>query len=321
MLQLVVDDRLAHVLSILPDWVGQALSALDPLERAKVEEIRISQGQPLTVSICGEDRFPTSKGASCSPAGGLVVERRHLESVLDAVTNSSVYALEEAMNEGYFSLPGGHRVGIAGQPRVLHGEVRGFGHIAGLTIRINRPVPGAGLPVLPMLLRPGGTIHSTLILSPPGCGKTTLLRDLVRLLSEGRRELGLRPHRVGVADERSEIAGSHLGVPQNDLGPRTDVIDACPKALAIPMLVRAWRPDVIATDEIGHPGDARAAAEARSAGVVLLCTAHGDSLKEARRRPSLRPLLDGGAFGRIVLLSRREGPGTVEAVQKGAEEA
>src|SRR5690606_17128463 len=136
------------------------------------------------------------------------------------------------------------------------GRSLGFKRVTGFNIRVNRPVIGAARRVLPSLMRPGGTIGSTLIVSPPGCGKTTLLRDLIRSLSYGEPQFGLRPHRVGVADERGEIAGSVRGLPQNDLGPRADVIDRSPKGIALSMLVRTMGPDVVATDEIGHADDA-----------------------------------------------------------------
>lgn len=193
----------------------------------------------------------------------------------------------------------------------------GFRHVSGLNFRLCRPVFGIGRSVMRALIKPGGGIFSTLIVAPPAAGKTTLLRDLIRTLSYGAPELGIRPHRVGVADERGEIGGGFRGVAQIDLGPRTDIIELCPKRHALKMILRGMGPEVLATDEIGHPQDGEAVLDAVLSGVSVICTAHGASLDELYGRPSLRPLLEERIFLRTVVLSRRLGPGTLEQIGRG----
>ena len=308
------ENAWTRVLEALPAPVRAALRGISAADGARVHEIRICLGRPIMVTFAEGDRFVTSAGLSQSETRAVRADAEMVAAILDALTHSSVYAVEEAMREGYLSLSGGHRVGLLGELRLRDGRVEGYRRVVGFNIRINRPVPGAALPVLPHLIKPGGGLWSTLILSPPGCGKTTLLRDLIRRLSYGDPAHGLRPCRVGVADERSEIAACAGGLPQNDLGPRADVLDQCPKRHALAILLRAMGPEVLATDEIGHPDDVPAILDAAAAGVTLICTAHGGSVAEIRQRPTLRPLLASGLFERLVVLSRRRGPGTVEQV-------
>jgi stage III sporulation protein AA len=162
--------------------------------------------------------------------------------------------------------------------------------------------------------------HSTLILSPPQCGKTTLLRDLVRALSTGSIA-GLPPQKVSVIDERSEISGSVDGVPQFQLGPRTDVLDACPKAEGMLMAIRSLSPEVVVTDEIGRQEDVQAVLEATHAGVSVMASAHAGSLEQWQSRPNMMDLFRSVAFSRYIILSRRRGPGTVEQVLNGLGKA
>lgn len=312
-------DQQVQLLAILPASLRQLLTPVLKL-LSDVEEIRIVQHKPLIIRTTAGERLVGTEGLVDSLDDAVTVDAPTITELLDAVTRSSVYALEDAMREGFLPLPGGHRVGLVGEARIQGGQVHGFRHITGFNIRVNREVHGVCRPLLKHLIRTDGGIWSTLVISPPGAGKTTLLRDLIRTLSYGEPSYGLRPHRVGVADERGELAGGYRGVAQNDLGPRADVVDMCPKRYALGMLLRAMGPEVLVTDEIGHPEDGQAVLDAVTSGVALICSAHGSSQGEIRRRPSIRPLLEAQVFAKIVVLSRRKGPGTIERVVSSVSE-
>ena len=195
-----------------------------------------------------------------------------------------------------------------------NGQVKTLRYITSLNIRVAHEVKGCADAVLPWLYSPDGLCH-TLLISPPRCGKTTLLRDLIRQISNGR--IGFRGMRVGVVDERSEIGGSHLGVPGLDVGVRTDILDGCPKAEGMMMLVRSMSPELIAVDEIGGNADMEAMENAISCGCRILATVHGSSLEEIRQKPLVSGLLQTGIFERFVVLDARHGPGTVRAILDG----
>ena len=182
-------------------------------------------------------------------------------------------------------------------------ELRGLRRLSSAAVRVARQAVGAARPVSDRLLRREGTLYSTLILAPPGAGKTTLLRDLSRAASDGE---GMTPHRVGVADERGEVAALWNGRPQLEVGARTDVLEGCPKALALMLLLRAMNPQVLAADEITAPEDVRALISAAGCGAALLATAHGWDRRDLEERPLYRELMAAGVFRRLVLI-RREG--------------
>ena len=239
---------------------------------------------------------------------------RHIAETLERISRYSLYAFEEELRMGYITLPGGHRVGVTGQAAAERREIRAFRHISGLNIRVAHQIKGCANAVLPLLLTGGKRpLCHTLVISPPGFGKTTLLRDIIRQVSDGvpGRCSGMN---VGVVDERSELAGCYQGVAQNDIGLRTDVLDACPKAAGMVLLLRAMSPDVIAVDELGGEADARAAEEVLNAGVKLLCTAHARDLEELKRKPATAALMAQATFERFVVLSA---PGVVGGVFDG----
>jgi|GEM_PF-102496 len=299
----------------LPPRLRPLITQLPQEQKARLVELRLRVGRPLAAVLRGDGQwFISAQGLVRHPAAAESVTADDGARLLAAVSRSSVYALEDAFRQGYVTLPGGHRVGFCGEAAVEAGDLRTWRHVASFNIRIARAVPGAADAVLPRLVAAGGRIRHTLVVSPPACGKTTLLRDLARQISWGVPSLGLAGQAVAIVDERSEIAACRDGIPQHDVGPCTDVCDRCPKAPGMLLMIRAMAPRVLVTDELGTPADAAAVLEAVHAGVSVVASAHGASWEEVARRPALAPLVQNGAFERAVILSRRRGPGTVEAI-------
>lgn len=282
-----------HWERVLPRDLRARLTDLPPGERTSLEELRLRAGFPMAAAAGGREWVP-------SPWRDLTLTEGDLRRVVETAGGGSVHAILDQLRAGYITAPGGVRLGICGEGAVEDGALRSFRTVTSLAIRIPRAVSGAARPLIPRLLE-DGRLLSTLILSPPGVGKTTLLRDLIRCLSRGE---GIPPLRVGVADERGELGAGDL---RPFLGPRTDVLENVPKAAALLMLLRGMAPQVLAADEITAPEDIRAMEMAAGCGAVLLATAHGAGLDDLRRRPLYRDLLAEGIFRRFVLLGLAEG--------------
>lgn len=224
--------------------------------------------------------------------------------IINQLSEYSLYRMTDELREGYITVEGGHRVGISGKVNTEGGFVKAVQHITFFNIRIAKQKIGTATRVLPFIYNK--KYLNTLVVGPPQTGKTTLIRDLTRSISKGWNQIPAT--KVGVIDERSEIAASIKGIPQHDLGPRTDVMDACPKAEGMMMMIRSMSPEVLVVDEIGHQRDIDALMESFNAGVSIICTMHGNSLEEIRRRPSLSPLFQQNVIERIVVLSRHQKP-------------
>jgi stage III sporulation protein AA len=308
----------AQILPLLPGHLREYLSGLPEQVAEKLEEIRLRAGQPLILQAGSEEKFVSPRGIAESPRDAYRVTVKDLHDILLVMTDFSLYARDEELRRGYLSLPGGHRAGFAGRVIGEGGEVRLLREISGIAIRIAREIKGAAEPLLPhVYCFQEKRVRHTLLVSAPQAGKTTMVRDLARLLSDGDPGRGRPGCKVGIVDERSEIAGCYRGEPQLDVGMRSDVLDGCPKALGMMMLVRSMSPQLVVTDELGRAEDARAVEEVINTGASLLATAHGQNVRELIRRPSLAYLLGNNFFERLIVLSRRQGPGTVEKVYAG----
>ncbi|WP_077621605.1 stage III sporulation protein AA [Sediminibacillus massiliensis] len=220
--------------------------------------------------------------------------------LLNQLSQFSLYRLEEELREGFITIEGGHRIGLSGRVNTENGCVKAIKNISSFNIRIAKEKIGAARSVIPFLYDEG--YQNTLIIGPPQSGKTTLLRDTTRLISSGWGKV--LAQKTGVIDERSEIGGSIRGIPQHDLGIRTDLLDACPKAEGMMMMIRSMSPEVLVVDEIGGEEDVKALMEAVHAGVQVICTVHGHTLDEIRRRPSFLPLFQQQTFRRFIVLER-----------------
>ena len=303
---------------LMPPGLRDLLAGLEGHTAATLEEIRLRAGKPLTIHSRERELF-LGRGGSTSADNAYVVTSADLHAVLLLVTDYSLYARDEELRRGYLALPGGHRAGFTGRTVLDDNRVKLLRDISGINIRVAREIKGVGEVLLPHIYcEKSGRVRHTLIISAPQAGKTTMLRDLARLLSDGSVTVGRRGFKVGIVDERSEIAGCYLGEAQLDVGLRTDVLDGCPKAEGMMMLVRSMSSEIVVTDELGRPEDARAVEEAVNTGATVLATAHGQSAAELLRRPSLAYLLENQLFERVVMLSRKRGPGTVEGIYAGS---
>lgn len=306
--------------TILPLSLQTIIGSLDEKIRQQLEEIRVRENRPLEIIFHRAYHFVDAMGRLCSPDNAYRPTREDCMKILELLTNFSLYSFEDQLRDGYITVSGGHRVGLAGRTVAENGKIRLIKDISSFNIRIAREIQGAGKHVLPCIADFHlHRIHHTLVISPPQQGKTTLIRDLTRMISYGNREGATdrptgRGFKVGVVDERSEIAACVRGIPRFDLGPRTDVLDGCPKADGMMMMIRSMSPEVIVVDEVGRPEDAMAIREALHAGVYVIATAHGADLSDVVKRPLFRELMEESVFQRYIVLGNKHGNGTVEAV-------
>lgn len=263
----------------------------------KVQEIRIRINKPIIVYIGGNEIILDKK-----------INKDEMKYIIQRISNYSIYAYEEEIKQGFITLKGGHRVGLAGECVADNDGIKTIKNISSLNIRISREVIGCSRNILKYIVKEN-KVRNTLIISPPKCGKTTMLRDITRVLSNGDKGLNITGKKVAVVDERSEIGGSYQGVPQMDLGIRTDILDNCPKKDGMIMAIRSLSPEVLICDEIGNVEDIKALKTAFNSGVSIVVTVHGDDYEEVKRRCEFKELFDSKIIKNIVVLGNKKNIG------------
>ncbi|WP_027627773.1 stage III sporulation protein AA [Ruminiclostridium cellobioparum] len=303
---------------ILPYLIPSIRAILMKLEAEKLDnlqEIRMRAGKPLMVFYGGRDLFVTANGEISSDIReAYMVAQNEIIKSLELMSENSVYAFQEEIKSGYLTLRGGHRVGLSGRVIVQEGQIRNIKDFNSLNIRVAREVYGCSSKLVSFIIKSSDDIYNTLIIGPPQSGKTTILRDAARLLSNGGERIDFKGLKIGIVDERSEIAACSKGIPQNDVGFRTDVMDSCPKALGMEMLLRSMSPNIIVTDEIGTRGDKAAIMTVLNSGVKIIASAHGYNISELKMREELLAMIKANTFERYIVLSSSNGPGTLEEV-------
>lgn len=296
-----------NIYPILAPQLASILRLVQADILSRVTEVRLRISRPLMLVFKDTDIMINLESALTeNPDEAYLCTQDDLVKTLQLISKNSRYAVEEELRLGFLTIQGGHRIGFCGQIALEEGRIKTFKQISGMNIRIAREVKGCSEKILPYICD-NKRVLSTLIISPPRCGKTTLLRDIIRNLSYK----GLQ---VGIVDERSEVAACLEGVPTVDMGPRTDVLDACPKACGMLMLIRSMGPQVLATDELGRKEDALAVREALNAGVRVIATVHGTDEKEVLARPYIGELVKCQYFERYIILENTPQIGTVRRV-------
>ena len=289
-----------EILKVLPKYISNEIIKLNCSQ--SITEIRL-RTKSKVILICINREIVLD----------CIVTTNAILEVLLNVSKNSIYAIQNDINNGFVIIRGGHRIGISGEVVYVDGKIKNIKNICSLNIRVARQIYGCADKVLPEIIE-DGKINNTLIISPPGCGKTTLIRDIIRQISNGIPSMKFKGKNVSLIDERGEIASVYEGVASLDVGVRTDIMSNVTKATGMKMMIRSMAPNVIATDEIGKQEDIVAIKEAILSGVNVIFTMHGDSITSIIKNKDIKELLDLNIFSKIIILSNGKTPGIIEKV-------
>lgn len=274
-----------NILEYFPNKIVQAiLNSINEKEIETLEEIRIRVSKPIILKVANKEIIVE-----------YIVTTQDILEIVEKITENSMYSYQQQICSGYITLKGGHRVGISGNVVMEENKVINVNYIYSLNFRIARQIIGVAEKVVNEVIK-NDEISNTLIISKPGAGKTTILRDLIRMVSKTKT--------VGVVDERGEIAAMYKNEPQNDLGIKVDILSNISKSLGIKMLVRSMAPDVIVADEIGTKEDIEAIKYAVTSGVKGIFTAHANNIEDIKKSPILKELLNLNLIEKIIILDK-----------------